>query len=45
MHLAQAERMVKRSKVVMMEGVEWDNVAVPISGGDRGRGDSKISLV
>ncbi|KAG1685702.1 KRAB-A domain-containing protein 2 [Nymphon striatum] len=37
----QAERMVKRSKVVMKAGVVGDNVAVPIPSVDRGRGDPR----
>ena len=40
----QAERMMKRSKVIMMPGLEGDNVAVPIPSVDRGRGDPRNIL-
>ena len=42
--MAQAERMVKRSKVVLGAGQVGDNVAVPIPIVDRGRGDPRNLL-
>ena len=42
--MAQAERMVKRSKVVLGAGQVGDNVAVLIPIVDRGRGDPRNLL-
>jgi hypothetical protein len=40
----QAERIVKRSRVIMKDCTVGDNVAVPIPSVDRGRGDSRNIL-
>jgi hypothetical protein len=40
----QAERMVKRSRIVLVAGQVEDNVAVPIPLVDRGRGDPRNIL-
>jgi hypothetical protein len=40
----QAERVVKRSRVIMKDCTVGDNVAVPIPSVDRGRGDPRNIL-
>ena len=42
--MAQAERMVKRSRIDLQPGQPGDNVAVPISSVDRGREDPRNIL-
>ena len=42
--MAQAERMVKRSRIDLQPGQPGDNVAVPIPSVDRGRGDPRNIL-
>ena len=42
--LSQAERIVKRSHILCKPGSPGDNVAVPITSVDRGRGDPRNIL-
>lgn len=42
--MAQAERMVKRSRIIMVAGEEGDNVTIPVPLVDRGRGDPRNLL-